>query len=669
MNEDHPNVAAESEVQGTGEYPVASLMPPPSEPWTIDDAKELYLIEKWGAGYFDVNVEGNITVAPIQTRGKSVVLVDVVDAAMKEEGLKAPLIIRFQDMLHHRVRVLNEAFNRAIQENKYRGAYRGVFPIKVNQLREVVEEILEAGRPFHYGIEVGSKPEIYAGLSVHSDNESLIVCNGYKDDAYIRTALLGRKLGKRVILIAEKLSEVRAIVRISKEVGVEPEVGVRVRLVTRGVGRWAESGGENAKFGLSTGEILEAANILKEAGMPNAFKLVHFHIGSQLPDILVIKRAVREAARYYAKLRRRGHPIEFLDVGGGLAIDYDGSRSTFHGSMNYTVEEYARDIVWNIGDVCDEERVPHPNIISESGRAIVAHHTVLVVEAFGAINKEQTAGVDLDSVHAKLVTSMREAGEHIDDRLLESWHDILQVKEEAQKMFELGLVELDVKAAVESIFWQTAQKIRTKVASLEPDEVPEELRGIDRQFSSQHICNFSVFQSLLDHWALGAVFPIMPIHRLDERPTMSSTLVDITCDSDGKVSKFIDRKHETDRLRLHAIESTNGAAPAPYYLGMFLTGAYQDIMGDIHNLFGRVNEVHVFLDDDEECGYYLEETIAGNTIAEVLSLTQYDTRELVAKVKAQVDAAIKQDRLKPTEGMRLLAEYERGLKDQTYLSL
>jgi arginine decarboxylase len=667
VNEDQANASGATAQESTGEYPVASM--PPAEPWTIDDAKELYLIDRWGGGYFDVNAEGKITVAPLQTRGKSFALLDVVDAAMKEEGLKAPLIIRFQDMLHHRVRVLNEAFNRAIQENKFRGSYRGVFPIKVNQLREVVEEILEAGRPFHYGIEVGSKPEIYAGLSLHTDNESLIVCNGYKDDAFIRTALLGRKLGKRVILIAEKLSEVRAIVRIAKEIGVEPELGVRVRLVTRGVGRWAESGGENAKFGLSTGEILEAGNILKEAGMANAFKLVHFHIGSQLPDILVIKRAVREAARYYAKLRRRGHPIEFLDVGGGLAIDYDGSRSTFHGSMNYTVEEYARDIVWNIADVCDEERVPHPNIISESGRAIVAHHTVLVVEAFGAIAKEKTTGVDLETVHHKLVTSMREAGELINDRLLESWHDILQVKEEAQKMFELGLVELDVKAAVESVFWQTAEKIRQKVASMEPEEVPEELRGIDRHFSAQHICNFSVFQSLLDHWALGAVFPIVPIHRLDERPTMSSTLVDITCDSDGKVSKFIDRNHETDRLRLHAIEPTSGTTPAPYYLGMFLTGAYQDIMGDIHNLFGRVNEVHVFLDDDEECGYYLEETIAGNTIAEVLSLTQYDSRELAAKLKAQVDAAIKQDRLKPTEGMRLLAEYERGLKDQTYLSL
>ena len=640
----------------------------PVEPWSIDDAKELYMIDRWGGGHFDVQADGKLTVLPLQARGRSVAILDVVEAAIKEEGLKAPLIIRFQDMLHHRVRVLNEAFNRAITEHKFRGTYRGVFPIKVNQLREVVEEILEAGRPYHYGIEVGSKPEIYAGLAVHTDPESLIICNGYKDDAFIRTALLGRKLGKKVILIAEKLSEVRAIIRISKEMGVEPEIGVRVRLVARGAGKWAESGGEHAKFGLSTAEILEAANLLEHAGLKNAFKLVHFHIGSQVPDILIVKRAVREAARYYAKLRRRGHPIEYLDVGGGLAVDYDGSRSTGHGSMNYTVEEYARDVVWNIADVCDDERVPHPNIVSESGRAIVAHHTVLVVEAFGAIERP-VADPAFEAKDHKLINSLRDTIEHISERernLLESWHDLQQAKEESEKMFEVGLLELDVKAHVETLFWQGAEKIRAIVRTLDPEEVPEELAGLEQQFSAQHICNFSVFQSLLDHWAFGALFPVVPIHRLDERPMAQSTLVDITCDSDGKVSKFIDRVGEDQpTLALHTITADKG----PYYLGVFLTGAYQDIMGDIHNLFGRVNEVHVFLDDDEECGYYLEETIEGNTIAEVLRMTQYEPHDLAARLKAQVDAAIKQDRLKPTEGIRLLNEYERGLKDQTYLSL
>jgi arginine decarboxylase len=645
--------------------PVASGRELP--PWTTEDASELYLIEKWGAGYFAVSPDGKLTVAPLAGRGRSVAILDVVEAAMRDEGLKAPLIIRFQDMLHHRVRVLNEAFSKAIEENKFRGSYRGVFPIKVNQLREVVEEIVQAGRPWHYGIEVGSKPEMFAGLALHADNDALIICNGYKDDAYIRTALLGNKLGKKVIIIAEKLSEVRAIVRIAAEMNVQPEIGMRIRLVSRGAGKWAESSGERAKFGLSTGEILEAAKILADAGMARAFKLLHFHVGSQIPDILIVKRAVREAARYYAKLRRAGHPIEFIDVGGGLAVDYDGSRSTFHGSMNYSVDEYARDVVWNIADVCDEERVPHPHIVSESGRAIVAHHCVLVVEAFGAIERAPSGELDVarEIKEHRLLAALDDITRHLPERgLNESLHDLLHAKEEAQKMFELGLLELDIKASFEAEFWRVAGKIRAAIAELDPADVPDDLRGLESEFTTQHICNFSVFQSLLDHWSFGALFPVVPIHRLDERPEIDGTLVDITCDSDGKVSKFISRTDDQqETLPLHRIGTS------PYYIGVFLTGAYQDIMGDIHNLFGRVNEVHVFLDEDEECGYYLEETIAANTIGDVLQMTQYDARDLAARLKAQVDAAIKQDRLKPTEGMRLLAEYERGLKDHTYLSL
>ena len=651
--------AAIEEPTPAGNGPESNIAP---RPWTVEDAKELYLIDRWGADYFDVSDDGKMLCAPLQGRGKKVAILDVVEQAMRDEGLSAPMVVRFQDMLHHRVRTLNEAFNRAIAENKYRGNYRGVFPIKVNQLREVVQEILDAGRPFHYGLEVGSKPEVFAGLAFHSDNESLLVCNGYKDDAFIRTALIGKKLGKHVILIAEKLSEVLAIVRISKELGVEPEIGVRVRLVTKGAGKWAESGGENAKFGLSTAEILEAGRILRDAGMPGAFKLVHFHIGSQVPDILIIKRAVREAARYYAKLRRMGHPIEYLDVGGGLGIDYDGSRSNFHASMNYTVEEYARDIVWNIADICDEERVPHPHIVSESGRAVVAPHAVLIVEAFG--NVERTNVLPESMPDHKLVKAALETTASLSEKTLaECWHDLLQTKEEAQKLFELGYLELDVKATVETIYWGATDRIRQIVSTLDPEDVPDELNDIETQLAGQHICNFSVFQSLLDHWAFGALFPIVPIHRLNERPAIESRLVDITCDSDGKVSKYIDRTSERDTVPLHRIDS------GPYYLGIFLTGAYQDIMGDIHNLFGRVNEVHVFLDEDEECGYYLEETIEGNTIAEVLHMTQYEPSDLAAKMKAQIDAAIKQDRMKPTEGMRLLAEYERGLKAQTYLTL
>lgn len=632
--------------------------------WTNQEAKNLYMIDRWGRGYFDVSAEGKITVAPLQERGRKIALLDVVEQA-REQGMRTPLLIRFQDLLHHRVRTLNDAFYRAIADLKFRGTYRGVFPIKVNQLKEVVEEILEAGRLYHYGLEVGSKPELFAGLSVHTDNESLIVCNGYKDEAFIRTAMLGRKLGKKVLLVAEKLSEVRMIVRVAKEMNVEPMLGLRVRLMTQGAGKWADSGGEHAKFGLTTAEILAACSILAEAGMSNAFKLLHFHIGSQVPDILVIKRAVREAARHYAKLRKMGHKIEYIDVGGGLAIDYDGSRSTFHSSMNYSVEEYARDIVFNIADVCDDEKVPHPNIVSESGRAIVAHHSVLVVQAFGSIEKTPEAPIDIKTEEHKLIANLLDTRDTLTQaNLVEAWHDILQAKEESEKMFELGFLNLDVKARVEALFWEIAEQIQKLAMALEPDERPEDVVKLQNNLADQYICNFSVFQSLLDHWALGALFPVVPIHRLDEQPSADCTLVDITCDSEGKVSKFIDLSDVKDTLPLHALRGEE-----PYFLGIFLTGAYQDIMGDIHNLFGRVNEVHVFLDDDEECGYYVEETIAGNQIREVLAMTQYDTPGLIAKLKAQVDGAIKQDLLKPTEGMRLLADYERGLKDQTYLTI
>ena len=632
--------------------------------WTVDDASALYMIDRWGAGYFDVNARGHLTVSPLQERGIAIPIIDALRQA-QALNLHSPILIRFQDLLRHRVEMLNNAFNRAIADNNYRGVYRGVFPIKVNQLREVVEEILDAGRPFNYGLEVGSKPEIYAGLAVHSDPEALIVCNGYKDSSYIRMAMLGRKLGKKVIVIAEKVSEIRAIMKIAAEMNVDPWIGMRVRLLSKGAGKWATSGGEHAKFGLSTEEILDAIEMLREAKMESAFKLLHFHIGSQIPDILTIKRAVREAAMYYAKLFKAGHPLEYLDVGGGLAIDYDGSRSTFHSSMNYSVEEYATDIVYNIMDVCDDEKVPHPNIVSESGRAIVAHHSVLVVQAFGSIEKTPLEPRIIQTADHKLVREILDVDQTLSEaRVNESWHDLEQLKDQAQTMFELGLLSLEVKARVESLFWQVAERIQLIVNRMDPAEVPEDVKNLKIELADQHICNFSVFQSLLDHWALGQLFPIVPIHRLDERPQLESTLVDITCDSDGKVSKYIDLTDVRETLPLHDLREGQ-----PYYLGIFLTGAYQDIMGDLHNLFGRVNEVHVFLDEDEESGFYIEEEIPGQSIGEVLAMTQYDWRDLEKRMKSQIDAAIKQDRMKPTEGMRLLQDYERGLKDQTYLTL
>ena len=631
--------------------------------WSVDESVSLYMIDRWGAGYFDVAADGAMTVKPLQQKGIAVPIIDVVREA-QSMNLATPLLIRFQDLLRHRVEMLNRAFTNAITEHNYRGAYRGVFPIKVNQLREVVEEILDAGRPFHHGVEVGSKPEIFAGLAVHTDPESIIICNGYKDRTYIRTALTGRKLGKKVILVAEKVSEVALITKIAAEMGVEPWIGLRVRLLAKGAGKWATSAGEHAKFGLSTAEILEAIEIMEQANMASAFKLLHFHIGSQVPDILTIKRAVREAAMYYAKLYRSGHRLEYIDVGGGLAIDYDGSRSEFHSSMNYSVEEYASDIVYNIMDVCDDEKVPHPIIVSESGRATVAHHSVLVVQAFGAIEKTPLESREIQAKDHKLSRELLQIDNALAPATVQSsWHDLQQIKEQAQTMFELGLLDLDVKARVESLFWEIAERMERIVRNMDPEEVPEDVRNLKIELADQHICNFSVFQSLLDHWALGQLFPIVPIHRLHERPQLESTLVDITCDSDGKVSKYIDLNDVRETLPLHEIRPNE-----PYLLGIFLTGAYQDIMGDIHNLFGRVNEVHVFLDPDEESGFYIEEEIPGQPIGEVLAMTQWDWRDLEKRMKQQIDIAIKQDRVKPNEGMRLLQDFERGLKDQTYLS-
>jgi arginine decarboxylase len=548
-------------------------------------------------------------------------------------------------------------------EFNYRGSYRGVFPIKVNQLREVIEEIVEAGEKFHFGLEAGSKPELVAALAMHKDPESLIICNGYKDPAFIRIALLGRKLGKQVILVVEKLEELEQTIRTSKEVGVEPLIGIRVRLTSKGAGKWTTSGGENAKFGLDTISLVAASEMLRAQGLAHCLKLIHFHVGSQVPDISTIKRAVREAARYYSKIAKLGHELGYLDVGGGLGVDYDGSRSSFDSSTNYSLQEYANDVVWNIMDVCDSENVAHPAIVSEGGRAIVAHHSVLVMEAFSSIEKTSKTKIEATPKDHKLVRDIVEMKQRLKrGNRLESLHDIQQIKEEAQQTFDLGLLDLESKAKIDNLYWQLATQIVGMHRGLR--YIPDEVRELETSLSDQYICNFSVFQSLLDHWALGQLFPIMPIHRLTEAPERNGTIVDITCDSDGKVSKFIDLQDVRDTLPLHRI--TPGDM---YYLGVFMVGAYQDIMGDLHNLFGRVTEVHVFLDPDEESGWYIEEVIEGSTIGEVLAMTQWDKVELMRLLKTQVDAAIKSDRLKPSDAMKLLADYERGLQEYTYLSL
>ncbi len=637
------------------------MMETPS--WDIEQARELYGINRWGLKYFNIDDKGQVNVAPLRDQGPAVPIIEVVQEAV-EQGLHFPMLIRFQDLLRNRVETINQAFVNAIEEFGYQGSYRGVYPIKVNQLREVVEEIVDAGEPFHYGLEAGSKPELYAALAVHEDPESLIVCNGYKDRHFIRAALMGVMLGKKVFLVVEKVEEVRQIIDLAQEMGVEPLVGLRVRLMTKGKGKWEKSAGEDAKFGLTTGEILEASRLLKEAGMAHCLKLVHFHVGSQIPDILTIKKAVREGAMFYAKLRKIGHDLEYLDVGGGLGVDYDGSRTTFHSSVNYSLNEYARDIIYNVMDICDAEQVPHPVVINESGRAVVAHHSVLVVQTFGDI-KKMASDVEptRPTVRHKLAEEAWENYQEINTgNPLEAYHEALHLKEEAQTYFGLGLIDLEVKAEVERMFWLTSMRIIELFRSAE--YVPEEIVELESKLSDQYLCNFSVFQSLLDHWGFGQLFPIMPLHRLNEEPQRRGTLADITCDSDGRVAKFINLYEEgVDTLPLHAL---NGSS---YYIGIFMTGAYQDIMGDLHNLFGRVNEAHVFLDDDEESGYYIEETIEGTTMQKVLSLVQYSNNDLTRRMKVKIDRAIKGDRLKPNVGMRLLNEYERGLKGYTYLDL
>ncbi|MDD5758872.1 MAG: biosynthetic arginine decarboxylase, partial [Desulfobulbaceae bacterium] len=552
--------------------------------WDIEKARELYGISRWGLRYFDINEQGQVTVSPLKEEGGTIAIMDVIEEAVSQK-LHFPLLIRFQDLLRNRVERINQAFALAIEEFSYKSFYRGVYPIKVNQLREVVEEIVDAGRAFHYGLEVGSKPELFAGLAFHEDMESLIICNGYKDLCYIRMALLGVKLGKKVILVAEKLEDIKSIIIASRDMKVEPLIGIRLRLMTKGTGKWEKSTGENAKFGLSTQEILEASRLLQAAGMSHCLKLVHYHIGSQIPDILAIKKAVREATMFYAKLRQIGHDLQYLDVGGGLGVDYDGSRSTFHSSINYSLNEYARDIIYNIMDVCEQEKVPHPVVVTESGRAIVAHHSVLVLEVFGNIQKAPE-GVEIvpPSSSHRLVKEAWDTFTNINpDNPLEAYHDALHWKEETHNRFTLGLIDLTVKAEVEKLFWMIGARVLDYYKDAE--YVPDEILELESSMSDQYLCNFSVFQSLLDHWGVGQLFPIMPLHRLLEEPRRKGTLVDITCDSDGKVSRFINLYDGgMDTLPLHSL---NGES---YNIGIFLTGAYQDIMGDLHNLFGRVNE-------------------------------------------------------------------------------
>lgn len=630
--------------------------------WTTSDASNYYGLKNWGGGNFSADDEGFMRVHPLGDQ-RSIRIHDIVKEAIGK-GCMPPLTIRIQDLLRTRVVELNKLFAEAIKDENYEGRYRGVFPIKVNQLREVVEEIRDAGREFHYGLECGSKPELMIALAMHKDQKSLIICNGYKDDEFIRLALFGRKLGKEIYLVVEQLSEVPRIIQISKKLGIEPLIGLRVKLSTMGEGKWASSSGEDAKFGLTSPEIVDAARRIKRAGLTKSLRLVHFHIGSQVPNIQTIKKATVEAARFYCELKKMGFPMELLDVGGGLGIDYDGSRSNYDSSMNYTMREYARDVVYNVKTVCSDAGVEVPDLVSESGRAIVAQHSILVTEVCDRISKKSIPP-NKPSASKKQNPILRDLQSILENdhnsSALERFHDSQQKREEANHLFSLGYLDLKERAQADAIFWKICDELCQQ--SRNGSYTPEDLESLPAMMADQYVCNFSVFQSLIDHWACDQLFPIAPLQRLNEEPTVDATLVDITCDSEGKVKKFTDVEDVRNTLRLHELK-----AKEPYYLGVFLVGAYQDIMGDLHNLFGRVNEVHVFLEDDEEDGFYIEDSIKGFTVSDVLGFTQYDGHILTRRMKKQIDQATKADQIKPREGTKMLDEYAELLRGHTYLA-
>lgn len=629
--------------------------------WTISTAEDYYGLKRWGSGHFSVDEDGFMLVHPSRDQ-RSIRIHDIVTEAISK-GLKPPLTIRIQDLLRTRVIDLNELFAQAIKNEDYQGKYRGVFPIKVNQLREVIEEIQDAGAPFDYGLECGSKPELMIALAMHKNPKSLIICNGYKDDEFIKLALHGRRLGKEIFLVVEQLSEVPRIIQISKTLGVRPLIGFRIKLSTSGEGKWASSSGEDAKFGLTSPELIDATRRLKRAGLEDCLQLIHFHIGSQVPNIQTIKKATVEATRFFCELKKMGFPMRLMDVGGGLGVDYDGSRSNYESSMNYTMREYARDVVYNIKTVCADAGVEVPDIVTESGRAIVAPHSILVTRVCDRISKTSVDPKIPKKKKCNPILRDLQAvlGNEQSSSPLERYHDAQQKKEEANNLFSLGYLDLAEKAEADATYWKICKELADQGKG--EGYTPEELESLPQMMAEQYVCNFSVFQSLIDHWACDQLFPIAPLHRLNESPDVDATLVDITCDSEGKVSKFTDVEDVRSTLRLHELNAKD-----PYFLGIFLVGAYQDIMGDLHNLFGRVNEVHVFLEDDEDNGFYIEDSIKGFTVNDVLGFTQYDGHILTRQLKKQIDRATKADMIKPREGTRMLDEYAEILRGHTYLA-
>ncbi|HZM62242.1 MAG TPA: biosynthetic arginine decarboxylase [Vicinamibacterales bacterium] len=625
--------------------------------WSVHEASELYEVARWGKGYFSVNDAGHMQVHPTKDPARAIDLKELVDR-LQLRGISLPVLVRFTDILKHRLGDIHTAFHTAITQHQYQGGYSCVYPIKVNQQRQVVEEVHRFGKPYNFGLEAGSKPELLAVVAL-ADNTTPIICNGFKDAEFIETAMLGQKIGRNIIPVVEKYTELGLILEAAEKIGVRPQIGMRVKLAARGSGRWQSSGGFRSKFGLTVTEIMRGLDELKARGMQDCLKLLHFHLGSQITNIRIVKGALNEAARVYTELAKLGAGLQYIDVGGGLGVDYDGSQTNFESSMNYTLEEYANDVVFHVQTVCDEAGVAHPTIVSESGRAVVAYHSVLVfnvlgVSGFGDEKVPSTPNTEWEQPLIDLIETYNNVTAR---NALEAFHDAQQALDMALSLFNTGYLPLVQRSMAENLFWAICTKLQRIVVTMA--EVPEDLQNLDEQLSDTYFCNFSLFQSIPDSWAIKQLFPVMPIHRLNEKPTSHGVLGDITCDSDGKLDRFVDRRDVKKTLPLHTVNNDD------YYLGVFLVGAYQEILGDLHNLFGDTHAVHVSL--DENGGARLDALIKGDTVREVLDYVEFDPEMLLGKLRTDVETAVREGRVDYEGAGRLLRFYEDGLHGYTYL--
>ena len=624
--------------------------------WRIEDSEELYNITGWGTSYFSINDAGHVVVTP-RRDGVTVDLKELVDE-LQLRDVASPMLLRFPDILDNRIEKMSSCFKQAAEEYGYKAENFIIYPIKVNQMRPVVEEIISHGKKFNLGLEAGSKPELHAVIAVNTDSDSLIVCNGYKDESYIELALLAQKMGKRIFLVVEKMNELKLIAKMAKQLNVQPNIGIRIKLASSGSGKWEESGGDASKFGLTSSELLEALDFMESKGLKDC--LIHFHIGSQVTKIRRIKTALREASQFYVQLHSMGFNVEFVDIGGGLGVDYDGTRSSnSEGSVNYSIQEYVNDSISTLVDVSDKNGIPHPNIITESGRALTAHHSVLIFEVLETAtlpewDDEEEIAPDAHELVQELYSIWDSLNQN---KMLEAWHDAQQIREEALDLFSHGIVDLKTRAQIERLYWSITREINQIAGGLK--HAPDEFRGLSKLLADKYFCNFSLFQSLPDSWAIDQIFPIMPIQRLDEKPERSATLQDITCDSDGKIANFISTRNVAHYLPVHSLKKTE-----PYYLAVFLVGAYQEILGDMHNLFGDTNAVHVSVN---EKGYNIEQIIDGETVAEVLDYVQYNPKKLVRTLETWVTKSVKEGKISLEEGKEFLSNYRSGLYGYTYL--